>query len=179
MEDWENYRERILKVKDHRHHKIKNSYGVYDAYKYYRKNKPKDSKYIISESQYFAIIRNINNLLAEDLMSNKDIKLPARLGTLEIRKYNPNVSWKDGKLKIGMPIDWDQTLKLWYTDKEAYDNKTLVRHNVKEVFRIYYNKIDANYLNKSFYHFTLNREIKRKLKDKIKGKLIDAFILNN
>lgn len=176
--NWEDYRKKVLKVTESRHHKIQNSYGVYDAYKYYRKNKPKDSKYVLTESQYFSIVRKINNMLAEDIMSNKDIKLPARLGTLEIRKYSPNISWKDGKLKVGMPIDWDQTLKLWFEDDSAFKQKTLIRHNVKEVFKVHYNKADANYTNKSFYVFTINRDIKRKLKDRIKGKLIDAFVLN-
>jgi hypothetical protein len=40
----------IKKIKEKRNHKIKNSYGVYDAYKYYRKNKPKDKKYILKDS---------------------------------------------------------------------------------------------------------------------------------
>ena len=53
----------IKNVTGNRKHKINNSYGVYDAYKYYRKNKPKDSKYILSESEYFNIIRSVNKQL--------------------------------------------------------------------------------------------------------------------
>ena len=34
----------VRKISEPRVHKVKNSYGVYDYYKYYRKNKPSDSK---------------------------------------------------------------------------------------------------------------------------------------
>lgn len=65
---YEEFRGLVNKVKGSRHHKIKNSYGVYDGYKFYRKTKPKESKYILTESQYFSIIRKVNKLLA-DLLS--------------------------------------------------------------------------------------------------------------
>jgi hypothetical protein len=69
----EEFRKVILKVDKPRKTTINNSYGVYDAYKYYRKNKPKDPKYILSESQYFAIVRQTNLLLAQELLEQKDI----------------------------------------------------------------------------------------------------------
>ena len=34
------------KVSGPRKHKVRNSLGVYDAYKFYRKNKPKEKKFI-------------------------------------------------------------------------------------------------------------------------------------
>ena len=43
---YEEFRGLVNKVKGSRHHKIKNSYGVYDGYKFYRKTKPKEPKYI-------------------------------------------------------------------------------------------------------------------------------------
>ena len=53
------FKRRIKKVNGPRVYSIRNSLGVYDAYKQYRKTKPKDKKYILSESQYFSIIRRI------------------------------------------------------------------------------------------------------------------------
>ena len=63
MENLVEFKRRVRKLTEHREHKIRNSLGVYDAYKYYRKNKPKDKQYVLSESQYFSIIRQINNFL--------------------------------------------------------------------------------------------------------------------
>lgn len=165
----------IRKIHDSRKHKVTNSYGIYDGYKYYRKNKPKDSKYILTESQYFSITRKINELLAQALSQGDDIVLPSRLGRLEIRKYKASISYDGNKVKTNLPIDWDKTLKLWYEDEDSFKNKTLVKIEEKEIYKLYYNKNSANYNNKSFYQFNFNRELKRKLKNIIKEGNIDAF----
>ena len=115
--DYDNFRKIVLKLHDNRKHKVKNSYGVYDAFKYYRKIRPKDTKYVLTESQYFSIIRNINNLLIENLLHNNDIKFPLRMGMLEVRKRQTNIKIVDGKLVDNLPIDWDRTLKLCAEDE--------------------------------------------------------------
>lgn len=167
----------IKKVSNSRVHKIKNSYGVYDGYKYYRKNKPKDKKYILTESQYFSIIRSINKLLGESLANGEDVTLPCRLGRLEVRKYKAKITLDGKKVRTNLPIDWHTTLKLWYEDEEAYKNRTLIKAKEKELFKIYYNKSVANFNNKSFYQFNINRELKKQLKNNIKEGKIDAFLL--
>ena len=45
------FKKRVRRVNMPREHKIRNSLGVYNGDKYYRKNKPKDKKYVLSESQ--------------------------------------------------------------------------------------------------------------------------------
>ena len=100
------------------------------------------------------------------------------MGTIELRKYSPKIKIKDNKVKTTLPIDWDRTLKLWYEDQGSYKNKTLVRMNEKEVFKIFYNRNKANYNNKVFYDLRFMRGLKLKLKEKIKEGLIDAFKLN-
>jgi len=109
-------------------------------------------------------------------MAGKDVKFPQRMGSLELRKQFPEVKYKDGKLKVGYPIDWDATLKLWYEDSESYTNKTLVRSTEKEVFKILYNRAECNCPNKGFFEFHVNRDIKRRLKKHIKQGRIDAFL---
>ena len=179
MECLEEFKRKIKKVNSPRHYKITNSYGVYDGYKYYRKNKPKDKKYILTESQYFAIIRQVNQLLVEEFLKGNDIKLPERMGTLELRKFNGYVKTdEEGKLHTNYPINWESTLKLWHEDKESFKNKTLIRNHEKEIFKVFYNKLRADYNNKTFYDFSVNRDIKIRLKQKIKDKRIDAFKLN-
>lgn len=167
----------IKKVSKPRIHKVKNSYGVYDGYKFYRKNKPKESKYMLTESQYFAIIRKVNVLLGDRLTNGGDVILPCRMGRLEMRKHEPSLKIEGNALKTNLPIDWNTTLKLWYEDKEAFMDRTLVRQNVREVFRLYYNRSKANFNNKSFYRFELNRELKKRLKANIKEGKLDAFTL--
>ena len=169
------FRRQVLKVDKPRVHKVNNSYGVYDAYKYIRKNKWFDIGQSVTEHQFYSIIRRMNNLLADALIHGHDIKLPCRMGTIEVRKYDARISIKDGKIKANLPIDWDRTLKLWSEDEEAYQKRTLIKMEEKEIFSVLYNKTGANYKNKSFYEFAVNRDLKRRLKQRIKSGNFDAF----
>lgn len=175
----EEFRHNTLKLDKPRVHRIRGSWGIYDGYKYYRKNKPKDPKYVLSESQYFSITRSINELIADTLIKGDDIKLPHRMGRLEIRKISGDIRYNSkGKLITNMPIDWDRTLKLWYEDEESYKAKTIVRQEEKEIFKVYYNRGFANYNNKNFYEFSVNRDLKQRLKQRIKEGKIEAMYLD-
>ena len=121
----EEFRKKVLKVSESRVYRVNNSYGVYDAYKYIRKNKWFDIGQPVTEHQFYSIIRRMNNLLADTLIHGHDIELPCRMGTIEVRKYDARVSIEDGKVKTNLPIDWDRTLKLWSEDEEAYKEHSL------------------------------------------------------
>lgn len=173
----EEFIKEIRKLNASRVHKVNKSVGVYQAYKWIRKNKWLDIGRPLKEGEFYRIIRKINNILAEQLSLGKEIKLPLRMGTLEIRKRPVRISIVNGKLVTDLPINWDATLKLWYEDKEAFDNRTLVRLENEEVFKVYYNKKEANYNNKSFYEFHPNRIIQRTLAKHIREGNIDAYLL--
>ena len=123
----------IKKVKESRSHKVTQSIGVYDAYKWIRKNKWLNIGRPLTEHEFYNIIRRMNNYLAESLILGNDITLPNRMGRLELRKYDVRFSFKDGKVRSNLPIDWDKTLKLWHEDEEAYRDKTLVKIEEKEI----------------------------------------------
>lgn len=170
------FRKEILKVSGPRVHKVNSSYGVYHSYKYIRKNKWFDIGQSLTEHQFYSIIRGINSLLADSLIQGHDIKLPCKMGTIEVRKYSARISIdNNGKIKTNLPIDWDRTLKLWSEDEEAYKERTLIKMEEKDIFKVYYNRFKANYNNKSFYEFIVNRDLKRSLKHKIKNGNFDAF----
>ena len=179
IQEYEEFKNSIKKVSSNRIHRVNNSVGVYDIYKNIRKNHWYNIGRPLTEKEFYSIIRTFNKHIADELSKGNEFTLPYKMGTLEIRKYSPNITIKDGKLNTPLPIDWDKTLKLWYEDKESYDKKTLVRSDVKEIFRLIYNKSKAEYINKSFYELRFNREIKKKLKYNIKEGLIDVFLLNN
>lgn len=171
------FRKKVLRLTDTKIHKVRNSYGVYDGFKYYRTHRPNEHKYVLTESQYFSIIRKVNDLLRESLINGEEITFPHRLGRLEVRKHTAKMSLKNGKLKTNLPVDWDKTLKLWAEDEESYKNKALVRAEEKEVYRVFYNRVVADFTNKSFYQFNANRELKRQLKRTIKEGKLDAFMI--
>ena len=172
------FKSSIQHLQDNRTHKITNSLGNYDAYKYIRKNKWFNIGRPLTEHEFYQIIRRINNYLAEELVNGNDIIFPNRMGKLELRKRNSlPVIDKNGNLKVTYAIDWDSTLKLWYEDEEAFNNKTLVKLPEKNIFKIKNNKNTTNYENKRFMEFQVNRDIKTRLKQKIKNNEIDAFNL--
>lgn len=174
-EEASDFRRKVLKLNEPRTHKVRNSNGVYSAYKWIRKNKWLDIGRPVTEHEFYSIVRQVNNLLAETILSGGDIVLPHRLGTIELRKYDTRISICNGKLVTNLPIDWDRTLKLWSEDEEAYKERTLVKMEEKEIFSIYYNKSKANYNNKAFYSFQPNRQLKLRIKKNIKDKKLDAF----
>lgn len=173
--DYNEFIKEIKKVNKKRNYQITNSWGVYDGYKYYRKTKPKEAEYILKEVQYFAIIRKVNNILFDLLANGEDITFPCRMGKLELRKHKPKIKLDGNKVKINTPIDWNRTLKFWYEDKESFKNKIILKMEEKEIFKVHYNKNVANYPNKLFYQFKVNRDLKLKIKENIKENIIDAF----
>ena len=151
--------------------KIRNSWGVYDAYKAIRKNHWYDIGRPVKEKEFYAIIRGVNKLFAESLALGDTVTFPEGMGLLELRKFETGVSFKDGELKNTYPINWADTWKLWYQDEEEHQKKTLLRFEQPWVYFIKYCKDRATYENKIFYLFVVNRLIKKALKDNIqKGK---------
>ena len=165
----------IGKKKGPKKMKITNSWGIYDAYKLIRKNKWYNIGKPVAESEFYSIIRSVNKLLAENLANGETVKLPFRMGWLELRKTQRGVSIVNGKLKNTYPVDWGETLRLWFEDAEAREKKILLRDENDMAYHIRYNKYPANYENKGFYLFALNRFIKLALKENIKSNKVDTL----
>ena len=170
------FKNTIKKVQGKREHKVTGSIGVYDIYKIIRKNKWFNIGRPLKEHEFYSIIRSINNYLADNLVNGNDIIFPYEMGKLELRKIDITPRIVDGKLVINKPIDWDRTLKLWYEDNEAFKQRTLVKVENNDLFKIFYNKNRAKFNNKCFYEFQVNRDIKQRLKKNIKLNRIDAFL---
>jgi hypothetical protein len=155
--------------------KVQNSWGVYSAYKHMRKNHWYNIGKPVSEHDFYSIIRGVNLILAKELANGSTITFPSNMGKLELRKSQKGVSIVGGMLRNTYPIDWVGTLNLWYNDEEERNKRTLLRKDNKYVYRIKYCKFKANYENKCYYSFILNRDIKIALKNNIENRLIDTL----
>lgn len=177
MQTFEEFRKKTLRLegKGHKNFKVRGSFGVYDVYKIIRKNHWFNIGRPIKEKDYYKTIRSINKYLAENIANGKTVVFPAKMGKLELRKIETGVSIVDNKLKITYPVNWKETLKLWYNDKEAKEAKTLIRDEEPFVYRVKYCKATANYENKIFYKFDLNQFIQKALKENIKNKKVDTL----
>lgn len=152
------------KVRDY---KITNSIGVYDLYKKIRKNHWYDIGRPLKEHEFYAIIRGVNKLLAENIVNGETVVFPEQMGKLELRKYPRGVSFVDGKLKNTYPIDWKSTNQLWSEDEEEHRKKTLLRYETPIIYNVRYCKENATYENKTFYQFRLHQKVRKKLKENI------------
>ena len=151
--------------------KVRNSWGIYDIYKYIRKNRWYDIGRPLKEGEFYAIVRGVNRLLADNIANGETVVFPENMGKLELRKSPRGVSFVNGKLKNTYPVDWASTKRLWEEDEEERDKKTLIRYEVPMCYCVRYCRTKALYKNKVFYQFVLNTFIRRKLKDNIvKGK---------
>jgi len=147
-ESYSEFIKNIKKVKSKRIHKITHSLGVRDAMNHYRKNRPKESKFVLSPEEYYTIIRSINRLIGEQLLRGTAIKLPYRSGSFYIEKINRSPKLDiNGKLVYRAPIDWDATLRLWYESEEDYKNKTILKTSDKVGYRFHYDKRGVVYAN--------------------------------
>ncbi len=175
MQSLEEFKTEVCKKRGDKQFKVRNSFGIYDCYKLIRKNKWYDIGRPVSEHDFYAIVRGINNILADNIANGETVYFPHRMGKLELRKGKRGVKLVDQKLKVTYPINWEETLKLWYEDEEAKKNKILLRDENEYVYKVKYCKQDATYENKIFYYFTLNRFIKQALRDNIEQRKIDAL----
>ncbi|MCF0115607.1 MAG: hypothetical protein HUJ56_09650 [Erysipelotrichaceae bacterium] len=169
------FKNEIISLNSPRKSKVTNSLGVYDIYKLIRKNKWEGIGQPVTEHNFYSIIRKVNEHLAEELAQGRDISFPGGLGKLEIRKYPVRLAIENNRLQTNLPIDWEETLRLWHSDKDSLNKRTLVHREGKELFRIYYNKSGAYYINRSFYKFRANRDIRKKLSKNILEGKIEAF----
>lgn len=175
---YEEFRIGVLKANQKKHHfKVHNSYGTKDAYRWAMKHR--QIRRDLSETNFRVIINALNQSLQDQLLQGKDVNLPERMGRIEIRKYDTHVGFEDGKVVTNLSVDWDKTLRLWYEDKEAYMNRTLVRCETSERFKFMYCKGRAKYNNKIFYEFAPTRDIRLKLKEIINNQGFDALLLHD
>jgi hypothetical protein len=165
-DSFENFRSQIIKLKEKKKHTITNSNDLRDIYRWLKEHKLLKNN--ISEKQFSTIINRLNLFLVEEFIKGKDIKFPQSLGKVSISIYKTKVSFKDGKLKVNRPIDWSSTLKLWYVNKNAFTNKTLVKQDSEFGYKIYYNKKNIRQCkNLRFYDFYPSRYLKSKIKEAI------------
>lgn len=177
MESFEEFNRKVRKIGSKGLSRIRNSIGVYDFYKAIRRHGWFDIGRPLTEKEYYAIVRGVNKLLAEELAQGGTVVLPSKMGRLELHKLKTGVRLdEEGKLHINYKINWEDTIRLWYEDGEAYKEKTLCRFDKEEyIYFVKYCREEATYENQCFYQFEVNRNIKRGLKENIKKGGVDAL----
>lgn len=147
----------------------KDHYGMRDYYNFFCKENPNIN---ITAEKFNKIVSEFNKKVKNHLIDNLIIKLPYRLGKLEIVKKKRGVYIdENGRVVNTKAIDWKATNELWNKDSKMREAKVLIRHNNNHtggyVFRVNYNKRDAVYKNKTVYFFKPVRNVSRSIKERI------------
>lgn len=173
---YEEFIKNIKKVTGNRHHNITGSAGVYQYYLYYRKNRPRDKKFILSSSEYYKILEACNTKVSNAVAEGNEVIFPESMGSLTFNKYEKTPEeMPDGTIKMKTPINWEETFKLWYSDPEALASKTVVKIDSGKRIRLIYNKCYARYKNKSFFLYKPNRTLRINVYKNVLAGKIDAF----
>lgn len=129
------------------------SYTIADFYLDYKSKIEEGTVYDVNLKTYKAILVEYLQFLRDQIMlESKEVKLPCRLGTLQIVKHKP-------KEYTGKSLRWD-----WKATKEAGKPVYLLNlHSNEYKFRFFWSKQNCLTANKSKYQFVATRDNKRNL----------------
>lgn len=138
----------------------RNSYTIEDYYQSYKEYTKDNPLYKISKAKFRNILKDYFKFLASEIIDGaKEVRLPARMGTLYVIKIKPK--------KFG----FNHCRVDFYNTKEY--NKTIFHLNehsdgYKYMFR--WRKFDILIKHKSLYELIMTRDNKRRLAKIIKNK---------
>lgn len=161
-----------------RKHRIKSHYGASNFYAYYKKT----NEDAVPQTIYSKVIKEYNSFVRDNIsLKGNSYTIPVGMGLIEIRKQKVEISFnEDGTIKNTLPVNWQETRKLWQDNPEAKEKKIKIRfvndHSDGFTFKLNYIRSRANYKNKSIYRIRFNRQMKRQLSKSIFANKIDAFV---
>lgn len=139
------------------------SYTIASFYNEYLNDIEKDTIYDIDYTKYRSVVTDYFLHLRQKLIEEgKRIKLPYRMGSLQIIKSKPK--------------HWDKrSLRIDYQATKQYNKLILLdnAHSDGYKYRCHYDKTDMVVPNKSKYQLVLTRANKRRLAQIIKNKELD------
>lgn len=139
------------------------SYTICHFYNNYMDGIEPDTVYDISYQQYRQIVTDYFKYLREQLLyKSKNVKLPYRMGSIQIVKHKP--------------LHYDKrSLRIDYKATKEYNKLIFLtnEHSDFYKYRCYWDKSSMLTRNKSYYQLILTRANKRELAQIIKNKLYD------
>lgn len=131
-----------------------------------RKRMAKNGKWTISPTLYRKILSSINSTLLEAILQGQDIKLPIEFGILYARQKSVYTKLENGKLRTNRAINWKETKKLWFEDKESREAKQVIYQDnckAKPYMKIQF----GDFTNKRFLSFAPMHSVMRKVAKQI------------
>jgi len=169
----------MMQQMNNRNHKIKADYGITDYYRFFKRNNPDIN---ITSKAFGELLREYNGFVRDSLSyRGTSYNMPSNTGIIEIRKSKAEVTInEDGTIRNSLPVNWQETRKLWNENPEAREKKIKIKfvnlHSNGYTFKFLYLRTKANYKHKKIYRLKFNRQLKRQLSQSIFNNTIDAFV---
>lgn len=144
--------------------KFSSSLGVKDAYKFYTKNRPSSSNFVLNREEYSKIIQACFEYQVNQLVKTGITSFPYGYGELVLVEYDDSPRMENGQLVLPKRIDWKATLELWVEDEEEKKKKTLIRHTNSPI-TIKYKKPNRTNRLIVFVRFRKQRSLKKVIAD--------------
>lgn len=143
---------------------IKVNAGIWDAYAFYKRKKPKS---VINKSMYVAICKSFNLKLSEKIIKESfEYRIPHMLGFIRIKSFKQKLKVDKGKIVAKRnAINWGACLDLWERMYGSRDrvvlreikNKPLVYHLNEHTngysMKWYWDKRRVKVANGALYQF--------------------------
>lgn len=131
----------------------RNSYTIADFYMSYRDYITKDTAYDVPFTKFKEVVLDYFKYLRDQIMlESKEIKLPCRLGTIQIIKHQPK-EFTGKSLRIDYKSSKEEGKVIYFLNEHSSGWK----------YRFYWSKKDCLVKNKIQYQFIATRANKRDL----------------
>ncbi|MDR0912097.1 MAG: hypothetical protein LBM96_05805 [Methanobrevibacter sp.] len=130
-----------------------NKYFLKDFYEYYKKN----SKFYksVDITTFHKIIKRLNSLYAEDIMSGQLVILPYSMGYIHPLSIRPKYTIKRNHFITNKRINWKITRQLW-RDNEKYRKENLrVFYEGCMKYTLFYENKLSRFKNRTFLRLFL------------------------
>lgn len=143
--------------------------GIKDMYWFYKKGRKEG----ISRTNYTSIVEDFTKFMMDKVWEGHVIKIPERLGTLEIKGRALKIALDENGEIVGAAPNWKETYKLWKSNPEAAKNKEKIyclnEHTQKNIYKFFWSKKKIYLKFKDIYNLVMSRANKRKLAELIKS----------
>lgn len=135
-----------------------------DSYKWYRKKSP-DPKQAVPVKIYCKIANDFNKFIMANVLIGKEVRLPAKMGTIGIKGKKQNYHTLQGEKVYGLLVDWKTTNDLWLKCAVCKEKKQLVYHLNEHTdgvrYKYFWSFSRVMLTNKTFYQLKFTRTNKR------------------
>lgn len=139
---------------------ITNSYIPREAYRYERKNKYPTIGERVSDPLFLSVIKNVNLVMADELLKGNIVKFPMRMGTLQIGVRDKTTSKnRFGHYVTTKSINWKKTRELWEKEPDLKEKGAVVFSENSAIPKVKFDTSNSNCANHTFYQFRVTLDL--------------------